>query len=54
MEDSGIKCPKCETLDIEDEIQSEYTGGGYRDVWYEYECLNCGNIWRGEVKSDYA
>jgi predicted RNA-binding Zn-ribbon protein involved in translation (DUF1610 family) len=47
-------CLKCNSKIITNEHMTEYTGGGYADYWYEYECQNCGNIWRSEVKSDYS
>ena len=46
-------CPRCGSRAVEVDQQSEYTGGGYSDYWYEYYCNNCEFEWRSEVRSDY-
>lgn len=46
-------CPNCGSKDVILEKKQEYTGGGYADYWDEYECQNCGEIWRGEEHTDH-
>lgn len=53
-ETNEIRCPRCNSTDITFEHQTEYTGGGYADYWYEYECRKCGNIWRSEKEYGYS
>ena len=48
-----LHCASCGSDAVTEERQGEYTGGGYADYWYEYECGKCGNVWRSEVKSGY-
>ena len=48
-----VKCPKCESAKITHEERSEYTGGGYADIWTEFFCENCGWTWKNQIKSDY-
>ena len=48
------KCPNCRSKKVTYESVSEYTGGGYADYWYEFECQKCGNVWRSEKKYDYS
>ena len=48
------KCPECGSSKVDYEQQSEYTGGGYADYWYECKCKNCGYIWRTDEKSSYS
>lgn len=40
-EDWPSKCPNCGSNEIIEEKQSEYTGGGYADYWYEFQCQKC-------------
>jgi len=46
-------CPSCRSEDITYEVRSEYTGGGYADNWYVFECKQCGNIWRSQEKTAF-
>ncbi len=52
-EDWPTKCPRCGGKKLKDEKQSEYTGGGYADYWYELQCKACNFIWRLEKKTSY-
>lgn len=48
-----LKYPKCGSLEIDYEKQSEYTGGGYADYWDEFQCRKCDHYWRSDKKSSY-
>ena len=48
-----VTCPNCGGKKVTYQKESEYTGGGYADYWYEFECKKCGHIWRSEKKSSY-
>ena len=52
-ENNLSQCPKCKSNKMINETKSEYTGGGYADSWLEFECQECGWIWRSEKKHGY-
>ena len=48
------RCPECGSSKVDYERQSEYTGGGYADYWYECICQECGYSWRTDEKTSYS